>query len=126
MFRFGTTRMGTVSVNDGEETAPQRSRPTVPKNRSVDRWTRRYVAASAVGFACWRTGALLGVDRGVQVLAVGQLIFVWNVVVSWLEGARVEDGDPWNLAERGLRTREWEWFAERRETALADGGESSE
>jgi hypothetical protein len=38
-------------------------------NRSVDRWTRRYVAASAVGFACWRTGALLGADRGVQVLA---------------------------------------------------------
>ncbi len=63
---------------------------------------------------------------GAFILAVGQLIFVWNIVVSWLEGARIDSGDPWNLAERGLKTREWEWLEEQRETMLADGGESSD
>ncbi|MFB6081157.1 MAG: cbb3-type cytochrome c oxidase subunit I [Haloferacaceae archaeon] len=59
---------------------------------------------------------------GAYVLAVGQLIFVWNVVQSWYEGERVEDGDPWNLERDGLRTREWEWFERRLETTLPDGG----
>jgi len=88
---------------------------------------RRYATYDlTVGPQAWFVDLHQLATLGAFVLAVGQLIFVWNVVVSWLEGARVEDGDPWNLAERGLRTREWEWFAERRETALADGGESAE
>jgi len=40
-------------------------------------------------------------------LAVGQLIFVWNLVTSWLEGKRVESGDPWNLDRDDVNTREW-------------------
>ncbi|MFB6232665.1 MAG: cbb3-type cytochrome c oxidase subunit I [Haloarculaceae archaeon] len=63
---------------------------------------------------------------GAVVLAIGQLIFVWNLVTSWLEGKRVEDGDPWNLDRDGMNTREWQWFADRLDTdpALADGGEA--
>ncbi|MFB6131274.1 MAG: cytochrome-c oxidase, partial [Salinigranum sp.] len=60
---------------------------------------------------------------GALVLAVGQIIFVWNVVISWLEGPTIETGDPWNLEEYGMRTNEWEWFGRRLETAIADGGD---
>ncbi|NHN48421.1 cytochrome-c oxidase [Halostella sp. JP-L12] len=63
---------------------------------------------------------------GAFVLAIGQIIFVWNLVQSWLEGPRVGSGDPWDLGEHGLRTKEWDWFEERRETMLADGGEQSD
>jgi cytochrome c oxidase subunit 1 len=63
---------------------------------------------------------------GALILLAGQLIWVWNFVVSWLEGPRVQDGDPWNLDEYGLKTAEWEWFERKLETqvpAVADGGE---
>ncbi|QZP39801.1 cytochrome c oxidase subunit I [Halobaculum magnesiiphilum] len=59
---------------------------------------------------------------GVYILAIGQLIFVWNLVTSWLEGRQIEDSDPWNLDEHGLRTNEWGWLEQHRETALVDGG----
>jgi cytochrome c oxidase subunit 1 len=63
---------------------------------------------------------------GVYVLAVGQIIFVWNVVTSWLEGPEIADADPWNLAEHGLYTNEWDWLRRKRETALVDGGSEVE
>jgi len=54
----------------------------------------------------------------------GQIIFVWNLVQSWLEGPKVTDGDPWDLKETDQHGREWAWFERQRETALAtDGGE---
>ena len=59
---------------------------------------------------------------GVYILAIGQLIFVWNIVTSWLEGPDIEDGDPWDLDEYGMVTNEWNWLERKRETALADGG----
>jgi len=59
---------------------------------------------------------------GVYLLAIGQLIFVWNVVTSWLEGPKVEGSDPWDLAADGLLTNEWRWFERNRGPALADGG----
>jgi len=62
---------------------------------------------------------------GALVLFVGQLIFVWNLVSSWIEGARVTDGDPWNLERDGLLTNEWDWFAARVETRVPDGGTES-
>ncbi|WP_423751768.1 cbb3-type cytochrome c oxidase subunit I [Salinirarus marinus] len=62
---------------------------------------------------------------GVAVLFVGQVIFVVNVVQSWLEGPVVDDGDPWNLAASGLVTNEWEWFDRKVDTAVADGGDSA-
>jgi cytochrome c oxidase subunit 1 len=65
---------------------------------------------------------------GAFVMAFGQLVFVYNLVVSWLEGPRVESGDPWNLEEDGMLTHEWTWFERKRETdlALTDGGERVE
>ncbi|MFD1645815.1 cbb3-type cytochrome c oxidase subunit I [Haloarchaeobius litoreus] len=63
---------------------------------------------------------------GAFVLAVGQILFVWNVVVSWLEGPRVESGDPWELDEDGTPGREWQWLADHRRPAVADGGTDEE
>ncbi|WP_424016436.1 cbb3-type cytochrome c oxidase subunit I [Halorientalis pallida] len=60
---------------------------------------------------------------GAFVLAVGQLIFLWNIVQSWLEGPRVTDGDPWDLEATGQKSREWKWFGRDGLPAVADGGE---
>ncbi|WP_101298013.1 cbb3-type cytochrome c oxidase subunit I [Halegenticoccus soli] len=59
---------------------------------------------------------------GAFLLALGQIVFVWNLVQSWLEGPRVETGDPWGLERDDLLTNEWEWFDRKLETAVADGG----
>ncbi|WP_135667053.1 cbb3-type cytochrome c oxidase subunit I [Halorhabdus rudnickae] len=58
---------------------------------------------------------------GAVILLIGQLIFVWNVVQSWLEAPAVTDEDPWDLKDDGLFTREFGWHADR--LALPDGGE---
>jgi cytochrome c oxidase subunit 1 len=63
---------------------------------------------------------------GVVLLVVGQLIFVWNLVQSWLEGPRVTDGDPWNLDRDGMAAREFAWFERERLPALPDGGEDAD
>ncbi|MUV88880.1 cytochrome c oxidase subunit I [Halapricum sp. CBA1109] len=62
---------------------------------------------------------------GAVVLLIGQIIFVWNIVSSWREGRRVENGDPWNLKDDDLYSREFHWFDERLDDdlALADGGD---
>ncbi|MDS0298220.1 cytochrome c oxidase subunit I [Halogeometricum sp. S1BR25-6] len=63
---------------------------------------------------------------GALILLVGQIIFVWNFVQSWLEGPTVDDGDPWNLKEDNLYTAEWNWYDRKLKTAVADGGEEEE
>ncbi|MFC6864496.1 cbb3-type cytochrome c oxidase subunit I [Halomicroarcula sp. GCM10025817] len=63
---------------------------------------------------------------GAVILFIGQIIFVWNLVQSWLEGPVVQDGDPWNLERDGMLDREFEWFDRKLETAVADGGEDDE
>lgn len=63
---------------------------------------------------------------GALILLVGQMIFVWNFVQSWLEGRKVEDGDPWDLAADDLTTAEWTWFERKLETAVTDGGDPAE
>jgi len=63
---------------------------------------------------------------GAFILLVGQLIFVWNIVQSWLEGPKVEDGDPWNLERDGMLDKEWTWFDRKLETAVTDGGEEEQ
>ena len=63
---------------------------------------------------------------GAFVLALGQIVFVRNIVQSWLEGPPIEDGDPWDLEKYDHQTHEWRWFDRRLETALADGGEEHE
>ncbi|GGL61681.1 cbb3-type cytochrome c oxidase subunit I [Halocalculus aciditolerans] len=47
------------------------------------------------------------------VLGIGQLVWLWNVLRSLVVGDRVESGDPWDLADDGLLTREWAWFDDR-------------
>ncbi|WP_368410734.1 cytochrome c oxidase subunit I [Haladaptatus salinisoli] len=78
---------------------------------------RRY-ATYLPQFATWHQVATLGAF----VMGIGQLIFVWNIVQSWLEGPPVKSADPWHLEDDGLRSNEWTWFEKKRETALADGG----
>ena len=63
---------------------------------------------------------------GAFILLVGQLIFVWNLLQSWLEGPKVEDGDPWNLERDGMLDKEWEWYDRKLETAITDGGEDED
>jgi cytochrome c oxidase subunit 1 len=65
---------------------------------------------------------------GAFILLIGQIIFVWNFVQSWLEGPTVDDEDPWNLKEEAptLYGREFQWHEQRLATAIADGGEEAE
>jgi len=65
---------------------------------------------------------------GAFLIMIGQIFWVYNFVVSWIDGPRVEDGDPWNLDEYGMKTGEWQWLERRIDTSLAvpDGGEESE
>jgi cytochrome c oxidase subunit 1 len=64
---------------------------------------------------------------GAFILLAGQVIFLWNFVQSWLEGPHIGE-DPWNLREgtSDLFGREFQWHANRQETALVDGGEEEE
>ncbi|MCU4800934.1 cbb3-type cytochrome c oxidase subunit I [Halobacteria archaeon HArc-gm2] len=64
---------------------------------------------------------------GAFILLLGQLLLVWNVVTSWVDGPVVRDGDVWNLEQDGLLGREFRWFD--RELAVeytaSDGGEDT-
>jgi cytochrome c oxidase subunit 1 len=63
---------------------------------------------------------------GALIIFVGQVIWIWNIVQSWYEAPTLEDVDPWDLKESGQFTHEWQWHERRTETAIADGGETSE
>jgi len=63
---------------------------------------------------------------GAVLMFVGGLIWTYNFVVSWLEGPKVQDGDPWDLRDDGMFTNEWQWFEDKQETALADGGDEED
>ncbi|WP_458206735.1 cytochrome c oxidase subunit I [Haladaptatus sp. NG-SE-30] len=82
---------------------------------------RRY-ATYLPQFATWHQVA----TAGAFIMAFGQLIFVWNIVQSWLEGPHVESADPWKLGDDDMLSKEWTWFEQKRETALTDGGEQVE
>ncbi|WP_276272386.1 cytochrome c oxidase subunit I [Haloarcula litorea] len=62
---------------------------------------------------------------GAVILMVGQLVFVWNIVQSWLEGPAVRDGDPWDLERDGMLDREFQWFDEQIESESDDGDRSA-
>jgi cytochrome c oxidase subunit 1 len=59
---------------------------------------------------------------GAYLIGLGTLIFVWNIVQSWLEGPVIDTADPWDLERDEMVTNEWTWFERKREIALADGG----
>jgi cytochrome c oxidase subunit 1 len=63
---------------------------------------------------------------GAVVITVAQLVWLFNMVQSWLEGPVVEDSDPWNLKEDELYTAEWDWFGRKLRTTVADGGQDSD
>ena len=65
---------------------------------------------------------------GAIILAVAQLIWVWNLVQSYYEGPVVQDGDPWNLKEEGMFGREFQWFESQldRSMVVADGGDEDD
>ncbi|PSQ52332.1 cytochrome-c oxidase [Halobacteriales archaeon SW_8_65_20] len=49
---------------------------------------------------------------GAFIILFAQIIWVFNLVQSYLEGPVVETEDPWDLKETGQYSREFEWFAE--------------
>jgi cytochrome c oxidase subunit 1 len=48
------------------------------------------------------------------------------MVSSWVDGPKVETGDPWDLKDTGMHSREWTWFQKSLNTTIADGGEGKE
>jgi cytochrome c oxidase subunit 1 len=63
---------------------------------------------------------------GAVLITVSQLVWLYNMVVSWREGPLLEDGDPWNLKRANLFTGEWEWFDRKTKTTITDGGGETE
>jgi cytochrome c oxidase subunit 1 len=59
---------------------------------------------------------------GAFLMAIGTLIWLYNIVVSWYEGPEVGE-DPWDLRENGQSSREFEWHARRLQTTVTDGGD---
>jgi cytochrome c oxidase subunit 1 len=60
---------------------------------------------------------------GAAFILIGSLIFLWNLVQSWLEGPPVESADPWDLKPDDMLGREFAWFEQQRDSELAtDGG----
>jgi cytochrome c oxidase subunit I len=52
---------------------------------------------------------------GAALLALGQLVWLWNMVQSYRRGRIVMDADVWDLKRYGMFTKEWEWFEARLE-----------
>jgi cytochrome c oxidase subunit 1 len=62
---------------------------------------------------------------GAFILMFGQIIWVYNFVQSYYEGPDAGP-DPWDLKGDDLYGKEFEWNAQRMETAITDGGEDTE
>jgi cytochrome c oxidase subunit I len=56
---------------------------------------------------------------GAALIALGQIVWLYNMVQSYRSGRIVMDADVWGLKEYGQFTREWEWFENRLEQAQA-------
>ncbi len=92
-------------------------------------FTRRYATYDGltVGPVEVITAMHQAATLGAFLLLIGQIIWVWNMVSSWIDGPKVEDGDPWNLAETNMKSREWAWFERKLDTTIAtDGGAEEE
>ncbi|MCG1002416.1 MULTISPECIES: cytochrome c oxidase subunit I [Halobacterium] len=62
---------------------------------------------------------------GAFLIGISTLLWVWNMVVSWKEGPKVDSGDPWDLEETGQLTNDWAWYEQQRDSPVpaTDGGE---
>jgi cytochrome c oxidase subunit 1 len=60
---------------------------------------------------------------GALILFLGQLIFLYNFISSWIEAPEVDDGDPWGLGDIGMQDKDWTWHQDQVSTAVTDGGD---
>ncbi len=56
---------------------------------------------------------------GAALIALGQVIWLYNMVQSYRSGRIVMDADVWGLKQYGQFTKEWEWFEDRLEQVQA-------
>jgi len=88
---------------------------------------RRYATYDAitVGPLAYFTDLHQIATAGALILLLGQIIWLLNMVQSYIESPLLEDDDPWNLGRDNLRTREWDWLDAKQEDRLlaTDGGE---
>jgi len=92
-------------------------------------FTRRYATYNLVTVGPVEIISLMHqlATLGAFLLLIGQIIWVWNMVSSWVDGPIVETGDPWNLKDTDMHSREWTWFEQSLNTTIAaDGGEEEE
>ncbi|WP_277555992.1 DUF6789 family protein [Halobaculum limi] len=50
---------------------------------------------------------------GAYVVGLAALLWLYNMLVSYWRGDRVQTTDPWNLKSTNQFTREWRWFEDR-------------
>ncbi|MFC6906074.1 cbb3-type cytochrome c oxidase subunit I [Halalkalicoccus tibetensis] len=63
---------------------------------------------------------------GAALLAIGQVVWLYNMLQSYRAGRIVMDADVWDLKEFGQFTREWQWFERRLEQVQRTGEEGEE
>ena len=64
---------------------------------------------------------------GSYVIGISVLMWIVNMVKSYLREPRITEADVWNLKETGQFTREWQWFEQRLdERYTTDGGEQTD
>jgi len=63
---------------------------------------------------------------GAFLIAISTLFWLWNMVVSWMEGPKVDSSDPWDLESTDQFTKEWTWFDNKRKSPVPDGGDEDE
>ncbi|WP_122090828.1 cbb3-type cytochrome c oxidase subunit I [Halalkalicoccus subterraneus] len=63
---------------------------------------------------------------GAALIALGQVIWLYNMIQSYRAGRIVMDADVWGLKEHGQFTKEWEWFENRLEQVQTTGDQPHE
>ncbi|MFC3478793.1 cytochrome c oxidase subunit I [Halobacterium litoreum] len=63
---------------------------------------------------------------GAFLIGISTLFWLWNMVVSWKEGTKVDSADPWDLENHGQKTKEWTWFEAKRKKPVPDGGDDED
>ncbi|MCO8245770.1 MULTISPECIES: cbb3-type cytochrome c oxidase subunit I [unclassified Haladaptatus] len=53
---------------------------------------------------------------GAVLIALGSLVWIWNMLQSYRNGDIVTDADVWNLKKYGMFSKEWQWFEEQLES----------
>lgn len=122
---------------------PLMSRRMYDKRLAVVHFVLSFVGANLLSFGMLLLG-ILGLPRrsatypveflplqlvtglGAALLAIGQVIWLYNMVQSYRSGRIVMDADVWGLKEYGQFTKEWEWFESKLEDVQATTDEPAE